>query len=104
MERRLRIQSAKDRKDEEYLLRALQDPDDRVLAAKLLGELGAVDATEALLRLLDAADPHVRAEGAAVLGRLGAKTALPRLREVAANDDEGSSVPGPSARSPIWRI
>lgn len=83
-----RIFAAKNHRDEQYLIAALLDPDHRAMAAKFLGELGAVEATEPLLRLLDAADPHARSSAAIALGRLGAAEALPRLHEIALRDEE----------------
>lgn len=87
-ERRHGVWLAKRRGDKQYLIGALLDPDNRVMAAESLGELGAVEATEPLLRMLDAADPHPRIAAAKALGRLGAHEALPRLREVAIHDDQ----------------
>lgn len=76
------------RGDERYLIEALVDPDHRSLAARYLGELEAESATKPLLRLLDASDPHARAAAAGALGRIGARDALPQLREIAVHDDE----------------
>jgi HEAT repeat protein len=87
-ERADRIRAAKERGDVPYLTEALLDPDHRWLAAKYLGDLGAVEATWQLIRLLEAADPHVRIAGAQALGRLQVPAARPRLQEVASDDEE----------------
>jgi hypothetical protein len=87
-ERRRRIKEAKDRGDKEYLIGALLDPDHRDLAADFVGELHAGEASGQLIRLLDAADPHVRISAARALGRVGAVEALSRLREIAMHDEE----------------
>jgi HEAT repeat protein len=95
-ERAGRIRAAKERGDVPYLTEALRDPDHRWLAAKYLGDLGAVQAAEQLIRLLDAADPQVRIAAAQTLGRIRAPAARPRLQEVAFDDEE------PGVRS--WAI
>jgi HEAT repeat protein len=88
VDRRHRILEARDRGDESYLIAALVDPDWRGLAAKSLGELRTAKAVDPLLRLLAASDPHVRASAATALGKIGSTDALPRLRELALNDEE----------------
>jgi HEAT repeat protein len=88
VERRRRILEARDRGDESYLIEALVDPDWRGLAAESLGELGATPAVDSLLRLLGASDPHVRASAATALGKIGSPEALPRLRDMALNDEK----------------
>ena len=87
-ERRRRLVAARERADSQFLIASLLDPDNRALAARYLGELRAVSATIPLLRLLDAADPHIRAAAATSLGEIGSDEALPRLREIALNDPE----------------
>lgn len=83
-----RIVEAKARRDGDYLIAALVDPDHRDTAAAALGELRVVKATDPLIRLLDAADPHVRSSAATALGKIGSKKALPRLRELGTSDEE----------------
>jgi HEAT repeat protein len=83
-----RIYEAKERGDTNYLIETLRDPDHRIMVAKYLGELGAVEATQPLLRLLDAADPDVRVAAAKALGGLGAREALPQLREITLHDQD----------------
>ena len=87
-ERLRQIWAAKRNGDAEYLIGALRDPDYRSTAAKFVGELGAVEAIDPLLPLLEAPDPHARAAAATALGDLGARQALRRLREMAAHDEE----------------
>ena len=87
-ERLLQIWAAKRNGDAQYLIGALRDPDYRSTAAKFVGELGVVEAIAPLLPLLEAADPHARAAAATALAQLGARQALPRLREMAAHDEE----------------
>jgi hypothetical protein len=79
---------ARERNDRQYLIRALVDPDYRVRAATFLGQLQAEEATEPLLRLLDANDPYVRLTAARSLGWIGAEEVRPRLRELALEDDD----------------
>lgn len=83
----VQIYAARDRGDVEYLTRALIDPENRMFAAEFLGKLGAVEATEPLMRLLDASDRNVRISAMQALGRLRARAAIPRLREVAIGDE-----------------
>jgi HEAT repeat protein len=78
-ERLLRIWAAKRNGDAQYLIGALRDPDYRATAAKFV---------DPLFPLLEAADPHARAAAATALAQLGARQALPRLREMAAHDEE----------------
>jgi HEAT repeat protein len=87
-ERLLRIWAAKRNGDAQYLIGALRDPDYRATAAKFVGELEVVEAIDPLFPLLEAADPHARAAAATALAQLGARQALPRLREMAAHDEE----------------
>jgi HEAT repeat protein len=87
-ERFFRVREAKARADTRYLIDALHDPDYPSTAAGYLADLGAHEAIPPLLRLLDAADPHVRAAAAEALGRLGGSEALPRLREIADDDED----------------
>jgi HEAT repeat protein len=87
-ERLLQIWAAKRSGDAQHLIAALSDPDYRSTAARFVGELGVVEAIDALFPLLDVADPHARAAAATALAQLGATQALPRLREMAAHDEE----------------
>ncbi len=82
------IQDAKRRGDVDFLIAALRDPEHRTGVAESLADMGAVAAIPPLIRLLDAADPHVRSTAARALGRLGASEALIRLREIALEDEE----------------
>ena len=79
---------AKERGDQDYLIRALLDPDLRSLAADLVGQLKIREASGQLIRLLDAADSVVRISAARALGAIGAVEALPRLREMAMGEAE----------------
>jgi HEAT repeat protein len=87
-ERADRIDAAKEGEDLAYLTEALLDPDHRLLAAKYLADLGAVESSGQLIRLLNAVDPHVRIAAAQALGRLQVPAARPRLREVAVQDED----------------
>jgi hypothetical protein len=87
--------------DIDYLVTALKDPEHRFRAARYLGDFAddpevRSRALPPLLRLLDAADPHVRTQASVTLGRLGALEVAPRLRELALDD------PVPWVRS--WAI
>ena len=57
----------------------------RVCAAHALADLGAKEAAEDLVKLLDSKDADVREAGLAALGRLGAKETAPRLRKLLAD-------------------
>jgi len=81
------INAAKERDDVPFLVEALEDPDWRVRAVMLLGDLGATEAVPAVMPLLDDPDPEVRLFAAQTLGRLGAVEAAPRLRELAFEDE-----------------
>ena len=96
LERRNRVLDARNRGDESYLIAALVDPDHRGLAADGLGEVGSEAAVEPLLRLLAASDPHVRVSACRALGKVGSEEALPRLRDLALEDED------PMAR--MWAI
>jgi HEAT repeat protein len=89
-ERLRRIFAAKEDGDTDYLIASLRDPDYRHMAAKFLAELAErksfPEAIPALLRLLDANDPHTRSSAALALGRLRAEEAAPRLVGVAQQD------------------
>jgi HEAT repeat protein len=86
-ERYRRILEARDRGDKDYLISSLLDPDHRLRAAQIVEELKIREASGQLIRLLDAADPVVRIASARALGQLGAVEALPRLREMAMEDE-----------------
>lgn len=87
-ERHRRIWVAREEEDVDYLIGALRDPDYRQVAARFLGKLGATEATQPLVPLLDARDPQVRCSAARALGELGAQAMLPRLIEIAEHDPE----------------
>lgn len=82
-----RIWDAKVAGDADYLIRALADPDHRASAARFLAELGVRDAIPGITKLLDVADPVVRAQAAKALGALRAVEVLPRLIDAAKDDD-----------------
>jgi HEAT repeat protein len=93
LERRQGVKAAAARGDVPYLLAALTDPHHRPLAADALAELGETEAITAILRLLDASDPLTRIAALQALGKLQAKEAAPRIREIAKSDAN------PTARS-----
>jgi HEAT repeat protein len=78
----------KRRGDVAGLLRYLDDPEFAGVAATYLADLDADEASPKLICLLSDKDPHLRARAARALGRLQAKTALPKLREMAFDEKE----------------
>jgi HEAT repeat protein len=81
-----RIIAARKARDTATLIASLVDPDNRSIAAMYLGELGVTDAAPEIARLLEANDPLARSRAARALGLLNASAALPRLKELAADD------------------
>ena len=71
------------------LIPLLHDPDVNHIVPWSLGEIGDHRADEALIRMLDDADPSLRVLSIFALEKLGSKSALPRLREL--QGDEASS-------------
>jgi HEAT repeat protein len=73
--------------DVAYLVDALSDPEDRDIAAMLLGKMGATDAIPQLMRLLSVAAPGTRSSATKALIRLDARDALPELVRMATTDN-----------------
>jgi len=84
----LRLFRARRRGDLDYLVACLKDPRLQHGAAKFLGELGNARAIEPLLPFLDARDPSLRVIVIQALTSLGASGIVPRLLEIARDDEE----------------
>jgi HEAT repeat protein len=86
---RHRMVSAKVDGDADVLLGLLQesavleDPGDRRMVVKYLGELGAQEAVRPLIQLLSSEDVGTRSQAADSLAKLGATEAVPELLESA---------------------
>jgi HEAT repeat protein len=87
-EQRRLIFVAKRDGDVEYLIAALAHGEFGFLAARFLADLGATEAAAALERLSRTRDPTSRRAAVRALGRLEAVSSLPRLREVAREDND----------------
>src|SRR5438876_2845526 len=72
-----KVRAARRARDTAFLIEALDYPIEAPLAARYLGELGAVEAVPWLLALLASPDPHARA---ASHGRLETRRNRPSLR------------------------
>ena len=83
-----RLRAARKAGDVQRIVAALDDPPNRWLAIKYVGDLQVTSAAPVLLRLLRASeDPQVRANAAFALGQLASTEAAPVLRTTAANDE-----------------
>lgn len=85
--RLIELYAARERRDIDYLLDVLRDPEHRFMAAQYLGELGAKEAVPALTRLLLAGHNGTRSSAAEALGKIGADEVVPDLVDVACNDE-----------------
>jgi HEAT repeats/PBS lyase HEAT-like repeat len=85
-----RIRDAKKRGDVAYLASALTDPDHATSVARILGRIGAEEAIDPLIGALDSPNHNLRIAAIQALGRLDARSAAPRLCELAARDESGS--------------
>ena len=81
-----KVRAARRARDTAFLIEALDYPIEAPLAARYLGELGAVEAVPWLLALLASPDPHARAAGATALGSLRAARAASLLARLAETD------------------
>jgi HEAT repeat protein len=82
-----RVRRARKERDADTLIAALDDEIEATVAARYLGEIGAIAAIPALTALLDAANPQHRAQAALALGTLKGEAACARIMRMAEQDD-----------------